>query len=107
MKRRRQTKQDFIRFESHPAKDILRDAFMSGSQADGSIAVYFSQKVKPLSFKIPFKLALKYSPMWKIFFFFLHVLYICFFHFLKLAMIYCHVAYKVSCYCISNVNDFC
>lgn len=42
---------------------------MSGSQADGSIAVYFSQKVKPLSFKIPFKLALKYSPMWKIFFF--------------------------------------
>lgn len=37
MKRRRQTKQDFIRFESHSAKDILRDAFMSGSQADGSI----------------------------------------------------------------------
>lgn len=70
MKRRRQTKQDFIRFESHSAKDILRDAFTSGSQADGSIAVYFSQKVKPLSFKIPFKLALKYSPMWKIFFFF-------------------------------------
>lgn len=68
MKRRRQTKQDFIRFESHSAKDILRDAFMSGSQADGSIAVNFSQKVKPLSFEIPPKLALKYSSMWKIFF---------------------------------------
>lgn len=44
MKRRRQTRQDFLRFESHSAKDILRDAFMSGSQADISIAVYFSQK---------------------------------------------------------------